>query len=112
MEEALFADLVQSLKEAKAIARGDVEASRRITVVPSDVKAIREKFEALNRLRLTDAEFARLLGENSILDRMIFAGEKLSDLYGPYDLGWKERAPYLVKHAGEREISGLSAYEQ
>ncbi len=60
---------------------------------------------------------------DGILDRMIFDGERLSDLYAPYDLGWKERAhketalmedcaPYLVKRAGEREISGLSAYEQ
>jgi type I restriction enzyme R subunit len=56
------------------------------------------------------------------LDRMIFDGDKLSDLYAPYDLGWKERtqkelclmqdcAPYLVKRAGGRDISGLSAYE-
>ena len=56
------------------------------------------------------------------LDRMIFDGEKLSDLYAPYDLGWKERthketalmedcAPYLVKRADGRDISGLSAYE-
>lgn len=60
---------------------------------------------------------------DTILDRMIFDGERLSDLYAPYDLGWKERArkeaalmedcaPYLVKRAGEREISGLSAYEE
>ncbi|WP_300442954.1 type I restriction endonuclease subunit R [Zoogloea sp.] len=56
------------------------------------------------------------------LDRMIFDGDKLSDLYAPYDLGWKDRtekelrlmqdcAPYLVKRAGGRDISGLSAYE-
>ncbi len=60
---------------------------------------------------------------DGILDRMIFDGEQLSDLYAPYDLGWKERthketalmeecAPYLVKRAGGRDISGLSAYEQ
>ena len=60
---------------------------------------------------------------DGILDRMIFDGEKLSDLYAPYDLGWKDRthketalmedcAPYLTKRAGGRDISGLSAYEQ
>lgn len=60
---------------------------------------------------------------DGILDRMIFDGEHLSELYAPYDLGWKERtqaelklmedcAPYLVKRAGGRDISGLSAYEQ
>ena len=32
MEQALFDDLVQSLQEAKAIARGEAPASRRIKV--------------------------------------------------------------------------------
>lgn len=45
MEPALFDDLVQSLKEAKAIARGEAPASRRIQVTPPDAKAIREKFQ-------------------------------------------------------------------
>jgi type I restriction enzyme R subunit len=49
-------------------------------------------------------------------------GEQLSDLYAPYDLGWKARThkeapdgrlrPYLIQRAGGRDISGLSAYEQ
>ena len=57
------------------------------------------------------------------LERMIFDGEQLSELYEPYDLGWKERtkkelrlmeecAPYLPTRAQGRDISGLSAYEQ
>lgn len=45
MDKKLFADLVQSLKEAKAIAKGEVTASRRFEVKPIDVKAIREKTE-------------------------------------------------------------------
>ena len=60
---------------------------------------------------------------NGILDRMIFDGEQLSDLMAPLDLGWKARTqaelllmedcvPYLIKRAGGRDISGLSAYEQ
>jgi type I restriction enzyme R subunit len=60
---------------------------------------------------------------DGILERMIFDGEQLSELYAPYELGWKERtrkelrlmedcAPYLAKRAQGREISGLSAYEQ
>jgi type I restriction enzyme R subunit len=59
----------------------------------------------------------------SILQRMIFDGEQLSDLMAPLDLGWKARAyaeqalmkelyPLLYKRAQGREISGLSAYEQ
>ncbi len=60
---------------------------------------------------------------DSILDRMIFDGERLSDLMAPLDLGWKARTqaelalmadlcPLLTKRAGGRDISGLSAYEQ
>lgn len=55
MEQALFEDLVQSLKEAKAIARGETPASRRITVTTPDVKAVREK------IGLLQSEFARLM---------------------------------------------------
>jgi type I restriction enzyme R subunit len=60
---------------------------------------------------------------DGILDRMIFDGEQLSDLMAPLDLGWKARTqaelalmadlhPLLTKRAGDRDISGLSAYEQ
>ena len=55
MEKTLFDDLVQSLKEAKAIARGDAPASRRIRVTPPDVKAVRE------RIGLSQSEFASLM---------------------------------------------------
>lgn len=59
---------------------------------------------------------------DGILDRMIFDGERLSDLMAPLELGWKARAqaelalmddlyPLLIKRAGGRDISGLSAYE-
>ncbi len=57
-----------------------------------------------------------------IVDRMIFDGEKLTDLLKPLNLGWKERSqtesaimqkliPLLKKLAKGREISGLKAYE-
>ena len=60
---------------------------------------------------------------DSILDRMIFDGEQLTDLMEPLDLGWRERrekelalmddlVPLLKKRAGGRTISGLNAYEQ
>jgi type I restriction enzyme, R subunit len=60
---------------------------------------------------------------DTILQRMIFDGEQLSDLLAPLDLGWKARTqaelalmadlhPLLTKRAQGREISGLSAYEQ
>lgn len=57
-----------------------------------------------------------------IIDRMIFDGEKLSDLLAPLDLSWRERTqkeldlmddliPLLKKQANGREIVGLNAYE-
>jgi type I restriction enzyme R subunit len=60
---------------------------------------------------------------DGILQRMIFDGEALTDLMEPLGLNWKARRvkeldlmadlmPVLLKRAGGREISGLSAYEQ
>ena len=60
---------------------------------------------------------------DSIMRRMIFDGEQLSELLAPLGLGWKARtqkelalvedlAPLLHKLAQGREISGLNAYEQ
>ncbi len=57
-----------------------------------------------------------------VLNRLIFDGEKLSDLMEPLELSWKERTqkelalmeelvPQLKKLANGREISGLAAYE-
>ncbi|WKJ89938.1 DEAD/DEAH box helicase family protein [Methylomonas montana] len=59
---------------------------------------------------------------DTIMNRMIFDGEKLSDLLSPLELGWKARTqaelalmddllPLLHKLAQGREISGLAAYE-
>ena len=39
VNKALFNDLLQSLKEAKAISQGRLKPSRRFLVSPSDVKA-------------------------------------------------------------------------
>jgi type I restriction enzyme R subunit len=57
-----------------------------------------------------------------IMNRMIFDGEKLTDLLEPLELSWTERrvkelalmedlVPQLKKLAQGREISGLGAYE-
>ena len=59
---------------------------------------------------------------DSIISRMIFDGEQLSELMVPLQLGWKDRSkkelelmqelvPQFKKLAQGREISGLSAYE-
>lgn len=57
-----------------------------------------------------------------IIDRMIFDGEKLSDLLAPLDLSWRDRTqkeldlmddliPQLKRLTDGREIVGLNAYE-
>ena len=60
---------------------------------------------------------------DTILQRMIFDGEQLTDLMEPLGLGWRERrerelalmtdlVPLLNRRAQGRDISGLNAYEQ
>ncbi|MEG3695659.1 type I restriction endonuclease subunit R, partial [Vibrio coralliirubri] len=59
---------------------------------------------------------------DTIMRRMIFDGEQLTDLLEPLELSWRERGgveralmedliPHLHKLAQGREISGLAAYE-
>jgi type I restriction enzyme R subunit len=82
----------------------------------------------------TAKELARIAAKNGlelsalqhftedIINRMIFDADRLSELFAPFDLGWKERTqrelalmndlvPILKKQAEGREISGLKAYE-
>jgi putative transcriptional regulator len=55
MDKTLFDDLMQSLKEAKGIAKGEAKASRRLEIAPIDAKAVREQ------IGLSQSEFARLM---------------------------------------------------
>lgn len=97
-------------------------------------KAIREGYSRFKSVK-NAAELAGIAGAHglatealqsfvdTILQRMIFDGEALTDLMEPLGLNWKARRvkeldlmadlmPLLLKRAGGREISGLSAYEQ
>ena len=58
-----------------------------------------------------------------VLRRCVFDGEQLTELFEPLGLGWIERGdrelelmeelgPFLRRAVGEREISGLRAYEE
>lgn len=60
---------------------------------------------------------------DTILRRMVFDGEQLTDLFAPLELRWKTRAeaeqklmedliPELKKRAQGQEIAGLAAYEE
>src|SRR5690606_19912157 len=94
---------------------------------------LKEKFETY-KVEKYDKELADIAHQHGlqttalktfvekIMNRMIFDGEKLTDLMEPLELGWKQRSkaetalmgdlvPLLKKQAGDREISGLAAYE-
>ncbi len=83
-------------------------------------KAIKEMEIAAHKHGLQPEVLQHFVDE--IIDRMIFDGEKLSDLLEPLELGWKGRTkkelelmedliPLLKKLAGGREIAGLGTYE-
>jgi type I restriction enzyme R subunit len=97
-------------------------------------KAIRDGYSRF-KAEKNAAELAGIAGKHglatealqgfvdTILQRMIFDGEALTDLMEPLGLNWKARRvkeldlmadlmPVLLKRASGREISGLSAYEQ
>lgn len=98
-----------------------------------DVEALRHGYETF-RVEKYDKELAAIANAHGlqtadlksfvekIMNRMIFDGEKLTDLMEPLELGWKQRSkaetalmndlvPQLKKLADGREISGLAAYE-
>jgi len=56
VKRADFDELVESMREAGKIRRGELEASRRFEFRPVDIKAIRE------RLELSQSEFALMIG--------------------------------------------------
>tara|TARA_R110000822_G_scaffold32743_11_gene93805 strand:- start:17570 stop:20692 length:3123 start_codon:yes stop_codon:yes gene_type:complete len=116
-ERELITDYVRSLQAGQGL----------------DEKAIREGYQRFKNERLS-AELAAIATQHglaperlqaftdAILQRMVFDGERLTELMAPLGLGWRERrvkelalmdalVPVLKKRAAGREISGLSAYE-
>lgn len=85
-----------------------------------DVKAVQEMASLADKHGLAAASLQAFVDE--IMGRMIFDGEKLSDLLAPLNLAWRDRTkkelelmddliPLLKKLAGGRVIVGLNAYE-
>jgi type I restriction enzyme R subunit len=112
-----IADYIETLKAGEAL----------------DEKAIRSGYDAF-KAEKSDRELSSIAERNripasslkafvdTIMDRMVFDGDTLSELLAPLNLGWKARtqkeldlmkelAPYLRRLAGGRDISGLAAYE-
>ena len=99
-----------------------------------DEMVIREGYETFKKERQAKevAELAQKHGlpvsclaafVDTIVQRLVFDGEELTDLMAPLAHGWRERrqreldlmgdlVPFLRKRAQGREISGLRAYEQ
>lgn len=116
-ERELITDYVRSLQAGQGL----------------DEKAIREGYRRFQAER-HEAELAVIAEKHglaperlqafadSILQRMVFDGELLTELMEPLGLSWRERrvkelalmdalVPVLKKRASGRDISGLSAYE-
>ena len=94
------------------------------------IRAGYERFKARKQAQET-ADLARTHGltieslttfVDTILQRMVFDGEELTDLMEPLGLGWRARrerelalmadlVPLLNRRADGRDISGLNAYE-
>lgn len=98
----------------------DVETLRKGYDTFKDDKYNKELAKIANDHGLQTADLKNFV--DNIMSRMIFDGEKLTDLLEPLDLSWKERRvkelalmadllPQLKKLAQGREISGLGAYE-
>jgi putative transcriptional regulator len=56
MKREMFEELLDSVREAGAILRGQKKASRRLVIAASGVRSIREQ------TKLSQSEFARLIG--------------------------------------------------
>lgn len=98
----------------------DVDTLRKGFDKFKDDKYNKEIATIANKYGLQTADLKKFM--DMILSRMIFDGEKLTDLLEPLELSWKERrvkelalmadlVPQLKKLAQGREISGLAAYE-
>jgi type I restriction enzyme R subunit len=98
----------------------DVETLRKGYDTFKDDKYNKEIASIANKHGIQTADLKKFI--DKIMSRMIFDGEKLTDLFEPLELGWRERKekelalmvdliPLLKKLAQGREISGLAAYE-
>jgi type I restriction enzyme R subunit len=98
----------------------DVESLRKGYDTFKDDKYNKELADIAHQHGLQTADLKNFV--EKILSRMIFDGEKLTDLLEPLELSWKERrvkelalmadlVPQLKKLAQGREISGLTAYD-
>lgn len=122
--DAKFADqreeitaYIRTLEPGSGMSREEIEKGYETFKEEKEGQAVRELAEAHG---LEEAALKDFVEE--ILDRMVFDGERLTDLMAPLELGWKDRrerewalmkdlVPMLKQRAEGQEISGLSGYE-
>ena len=111
-------EYVRSLKEGEGLDEAAVRAGYEQFKAERQAKEIADLAQTHS---LTNQSLSAFV--DTILQRMIFDGEQLTDLMAPLELGWRERrkrelalmsdlVPHLNKRAHGRDISGLNAYEQ
>lgn len=117
-EREAITEYVHSLKQGEGLDEHAVRAGYEQFTVEKQGKEIADLAEKCGLTKESLTSFV-----DTILRRMIFDGERLTDLMEPLGLGWRERrerelalmgdlAPLLIKRANGREISGLNAYDQ
>jgi type I restriction enzyme R subunit len=116
-EREEITEYVRSLNEGEGLDEAEIRAGY------ERFKAEKQAGEVADLARkhgLTTESLAAFI--DTILQRMIFDGEQLTDLMAPLGLGWRQRrekelalmadlVPLLNKRAHGRDISGLNAYE-
>jgi type I restriction enzyme R subunit len=113
-------DLTEYINSLNWNSAQDVNSLRKGYDIFKDDKYNKELAAIAQSIGLQTADLKAFVVD--IMNRMIFDGEKLTDLFEPLALSWKERspkelalmkelAPHLKKLAQGREISGLAAYE-
>ena len=116
-EREEITEYVRSLKEGEGLDEAAIRAGYEQFKAEKQAKRIDGLAQAYGLKTESLAEFV-----DTILQRMIFDGEQLTDLMEPLDLSWRERrereldlmaelVPLLNKRAHGRDISGLNAYE-
>ena len=116
-EREEITEYVRSLNEGQGLGEAAVRAGYEQFKAEKQAKEIADIAQSHG---LTTEALSAIV--NTILQRMIFDGEQLTDLMAPLDLGWRERrerelalmtdlVPLLHKRAHGRDISGLNAYE-
>ena len=117
-EREEITEYVRSLKEGEGLDEAAIRAGYEQFKAEKQAKEIADLAQAHGLATNSLSAFV-----DTILQRMIFDGEQLTDLMEPLGLGWRERrerelalmadlVPVLDKRAHGRDISGLNAYEQ